>query len=60
MSKFKEWYTKYHSEITWFFIGSLVTMAIASFGEGDMLGCVTGFVLAYINFYIWKRDVKAS
>ena len=60
MSKFREWYLKYDSEITWFLIGSLVTSASNSFSEGDMLGCVVGFVLAYINYYFWKRNDKGN
>jgi hypothetical protein len=56
MTKFREWYLKYDGEITWFLIGSMLTTASDSFGRGDLLGCVAGLILAYINYYFWKRN----
>jgi hypothetical protein len=55
MNKFRQWYLLNQTEITWFLIGFLCYSGLISFGQGNYVGSVVAFGIAYINYYMQKK-----
>jgi len=55
MSKFRDWYLKYYTEITWFIIGWLGLAAIYDFSNGNWLGLTLDLSLIALNLAFWKK-----
>jgi hypothetical protein len=55
MNKFRQWYLRNQTEITWFLIGFLCYGGLISFGRGDYIGSVIMFGIAYINYYMHRK-----
>jgi hypothetical protein len=50
MNKFKQFFYRYQTEITWFLIGWLTLSGFQDLGHGNYLGAVISFGFAYINY----------
>lgn len=55
MNKFKLWYFRNYTEITWFIIGLLTWDAMYNAGIGNWLGVIVDAVLVAINYSFWRR-----
>jgi hypothetical protein len=55
MNKFREWYLKNSTKITWFLIGMLTFTGLDSLARHDYFNAVLSFVIAYINYYFDKK-----
>jgi len=55
LDNFRSWYLRNHKEITWFLIGFLVMAGMIDIGQGDYVGAVISFGIAYINYLFSKR-----
>lgn len=53
--KFKEWYVKNNTEITWFITGFLSMDAIVQAGHGNLIGALISGGLAAANVFFIKR-----
>jgi hypothetical protein len=52
LQKFRLWYLSNQTEITWFLIGFLCYSGLISLGQGDYVGAVIVFGVAYINYFL--------
>jgi hypothetical protein len=50
MSKFRIWWLRNQTEITWFIIGWLTVVGFQDLFRGDYFGALISFVLVYINY----------
>ena len=50
MNSIKRWYLENSTEITWFLIGVLTLSGLQDLGNGNYLGALVSFGLAYINY----------
>jgi hypothetical protein len=50
MNKFKLWYLKNQTEITWFLMGWLVLAGFQDLAQGNYIGSAISFGLAYLNY----------
>ena len=50
MNKFKLWYLRNQTEITWFLMGWLVLSGIQDLSQANYIGATISFGLAYINY----------
>jgi hypothetical protein len=55
MNKFRQWYLKNQTEITWFLIGFLCYSGLISLGRGEYVDAAIVFGIAYINYYMRSR-----
>ena len=55
MNKFRAWYFRNYTEITWFIIGWLALNTVQDFVRGDWLGVIINIVLILINYSFWRR-----
>ena len=55
MNKFRAWYLKNQTEITWFLIGFLCYSGLISLGRGEYVDAVIVFGIAYINYYMHSK-----
>lgn len=55
MSKFRQWYLTYWTEITWFIIGWLAMATLEAIGRGQWTTALIDAVLIYINYAMSKR-----
>jgi lysozyme family protein len=55
LQKFRQWYLKNQTEITWFLIGFLCYSGLISLGRGDYIGAAIVFGIAYINYYMHHK-----
>ena len=55
MNAFRQWYTKYYTEITWFVIGWLGLAAVYDISHGNWPGLAFDLVLIAINVVFWKK-----
>jgi hypothetical protein len=56
MNKFRQWYLRNQDEITWFLIGFLAATGVERFSTGNWLGAVLFFGLAYLNYFLYKKQ----
>jgi uncharacterized protein (DUF486 family) len=56
MNKFRVWYLRNHTEITWFLIGFLCYSGLISLGQGNYVGAVISFGIAYINYFLNSKS----
>ena len=56
MNKFRQWYLRNQDEITWFLIGFLTMAGIASFGRGAWIIALVYWAIAYLNYFLYKRQ----
>ena len=54
MNPIKQFFYRYQTEITWFLIGWLTLSGFQDLGNGNYLGAVISFGLAYLNYAINK------
>jgi len=50
MDRFKNWYTTYHHEITWFLIGWCCLAGVRDLAEAHYASAVLSFGVAYLNY----------
>lgn len=55
MSKFRQWYMYYSTEITWFIIGMCVTGGLDALAVGNYGSALLSFALAYLNYVLNRR-----
>lgn len=55
LNNFRQWYLRNYTEITWFLIGFLVMAGLTDIGQGNYVGAVISFGIAYINYVFSKR-----
>ena len=55
MNKFRAWYLKYYTEITWFLIGFLIMSGLHDLNIRDYTGAVISFGLAWVNYIFSRR-----
>lgn len=55
IDKFRQWYTKYYTEITWFIIGWVGLAALYDFSRGDWLGLLLDLAIIAANIAFWKK-----
>ena len=55
MDKFKLWYMRNYTEITWFVIGVLTLDAMHNVSTGNWLGVIIDAVLVAINYSFWRK-----
>jgi hypothetical protein len=56
MNKFRAWYLRNQTEITWFLIGWLVLGGLYDFGRGEYVGALVLWALAFINYIFVKKN----
>ena len=56
MNKFRQWYFRNNTEITWFLIGFLTMGGINALGKGNYVDALISFGIAYINYWANKRN----
>ena len=56
MEKFRIWYLTYQNEISWFIIGWCIQAGLNSIQRGDGIGAIINLALAWINYYMWKKQ----
>ena len=56
MSKIYEWYLSNSTEITWFIIGVCTFSGLDSLARENYSGAAINFGLAYLNYYLNKKD----
>jgi uncharacterized protein (DUF486 family) len=56
LQKFRQWYLRNHTEITWFLIGFLCYSGLISLGQGNYVGAVISFGIAYINYFLNSKS----
>jgi len=54
MNKFRQWYLRNATEITWFLVGFLVFAGLQDLSVGNYTGALLSFGLAYINYALNK------
>jgi len=57
MEKFRNWYLKYQSEITWFVIGLMFSNMLIHLSSGQYMWAVIDAAIAYVNYFFWKQNV---
>ena len=55
MNKFRAWYLQNQTEITWFLIGFLCYSGLISLGQGNYVGAVIAFGIAYANYLLDRK-----
>lgn len=55
MDRFRLWYFKNYSQITWFMIGFLIAAALNSLSQGNYTDAAFSFLLALANYYLNQR-----
>lgn len=55
LTKFRNWYLKYTTEITWFVIGICTIAGIESLARGRYIDAAINFGIVYLNFALNKR-----
>lgn len=55
LENFRRWYLRNYLEITWFLIGFLVMAGLSDLGQGDYVGAILSFGIAYVNYIFSKR-----
>ncbi len=55
LERFRLWYLRNYTEITWFLIGFLVMSGFSSIGHGDYVGALISWGIALINYWFVKR-----
>lgn len=55
MDKFRLWYVRNYQAITWFIIGFLVMAGLTDLSQGDYVGAVLSFGIAYVNYLFVRR-----
>ena len=55
MNRFRQWYLKNQTEITWFIIGILTATGIERFGQGDFDAAVVFWAIAFANYYLNRK-----
>lgn len=56
MNKFRAWYLRNQTEITWFLIGWLVLSGLYDFGRGEYLTALILWAIAVINYVLAKKN----
>lgn len=56
MNKFRAWYLRNQTEITWFLIGWLVLVDVYDFGRGEYVGAAVLWIIALINYAFIRKD----
>ena len=52
MNQIRQFFYRYRTEITWFLIGWLTLSGFNDLAQGNYLGAVISFGLAYLNYAI--------
>ena len=56
MEKLVNWFRYYNGEITWFIIGFLFFAGLDDFAEGNNIGAILNFGLAFLNYKFYSRN----
>jgi hypothetical protein len=56
LDKFKYWYTKNYSSITWFLIGFLTMGGLVDFSRGETVNALILFGIALVNYAFVKKS----
>jgi len=56
MNKFRQWYTTYNGEITWFIVGLLFQNTLNHLATGNLTMALVDVALAGVNIYFWKTN----
>ena len=55
IEKFRNWYIRNYTEITWFLIGFLCLAGVTALSHGNYSSAALNFVLAWANYALSKR-----
>jgi hypothetical protein len=55
LDKFRTWYFRNYTEITWFLIGFLVAAGLYSLTQGHLADALFSFALAGVNYLFIRR-----
>jgi hypothetical protein len=55
MNKFRAWYLRNYTEITWFLIGFLTFAGLQDLSQGDYVQAVISFILVAVNWSFARR-----
>ena len=55
MDKFRQWYLRNYTEITWFIIGFLTWAGLNDLARGDYVGAAISFGLVALNYAFAKK-----
>lgn len=55
LERFRNWYLRNYTELTWFLIGFLCMSGLIDLGRGNYVGAAISFGIAYVNYLFAKR-----
>ena len=55
LNKFRQWYLRNYTEITWFLIGFLIMAGLQSLSVHDYSSALINFGLAWVNYIFSRR-----
>jgi hypothetical protein len=53
--KLFEWLKEHETEVAWFLIGFLINDGLVKIGQGNLNAAGLDFVVAAINYFMWRR-----
>jgi hypothetical protein len=56
LQKFRQWYLRNQTEITWFLIGWLALGGLYDFGRGEYVSAIVLWALAAINYVFVRKN----
>lgn len=55
LEKFRMWYLRNYTEISWFLIGFLCMSGLTHFGKGEYVNAFISWAIAVVNYYFAKK-----